>query len=120
MAGMLVFLHPSGSPLLPWILFHVLFVGLVAWALRAHPATVLLSAALAPLTATVGWMNIGIVALVVELVARRPGREEWTALTESSTIKEVLTNVWVRLILLFFLTNFAGGLATFATGPWMR
>ena len=103
-----------------WLLANGALSGLGALAALAHPLTILVAVAAAPLTSLNPMMAAGWVAGLVEAFIGKPKVRDFESLTEDlSTVRGFWRNKISRILLVVVFTNIGSSLGTFVAIPLM-
>lgn len=101
-----------------WIAVNSIMAGLGALVVLAHPITILVSAAAAPLTSISPVIGAGWVAGLSEALLRRPTVGDLEDLSRDiTTLKGFWTNRVTRILLVTALVNMGSAIGTFAAIP---
>jgi len=103
-----------------WLLANALLAGLGAAVALAHPLTILVAAAAAPLTSLNPMIAAGWVAGLVEAILGKPRVRDFESLSNDiSTAKGFWRNKITRILLVVVLTNIGSSIGTFVAIPLM-
>jgi len=103
-----------------WLLANGTLSGLGALAALAHPLTILVAVAAAPLTSLNPMMAAGWVAGLMEAFIGKPKVRDFEGLTEDlSTVRGFWRNKISRILLVVVFTNIGSSLGTFVAIPLM-
>lgn len=102
-----------------WFIVNSLAAAIGALITLAHPITILVAAIASPFTSTNPLISVGIVAALTETYLRKPKVKDLENITEDiSSYKTAVNNSALRVLMVLFITNVFGGLATLAA-PWI-
>jgi pheromone shutdown protein TraB len=103
-----------------WLLANGILSGLGALAALAHPVTILVAVAAAPLTSLNPMMAAGWVAGLVEAFIGKPKVRDFEGLTDDlSSVRGFWRNKISRILLVVVFTNIGSSLGTFVAIPLM-
>jgi pheromone shutdown-related protein TraB len=106
------------SMFLYWFAINSSLTGLAALLSLAHPVTIIVSMAAAPITALSPTLGVGMVAGILEASMRKPRVKDFEHVTEDiSRFKGWFSNRIIHALMIFFTTSIFASIGTFIAFP---
>ncbi|MGZ4911682.1 MAG: TraB/GumN family protein [Halobacteriota archaeon] len=120
--GLFALIFASGAPLGIlllafgyWFALHAIFAGSFAAASRSHPLAIAASAGYAGFSPFIPlpFLKVGVIAGLIEAGKRPPTADDFTGITKSTSVRELLSNKLFRILIVAVVVNVGSSLATF-------
>ncbi|MBN1685766.1 MAG: TraB/GumN family protein [Spirochaetales bacterium] len=103
-----------------WVLVNGTLSAVGALLALAHPLTIVLSFAAAPITSLNPTIGVGIVTGLLEAVLRKPRVRDFESLLDDITsLKGFYRNRLTHILIVFFLSSLGSAIGTFIGIPWL-